>query len=189
MAAAAVADTPALPVALVVLDMQAAFLKVIAEAEPLLQRVALAISAARLLDIEVIFTEQVPHKLGGTDEQLLARAPGAAVFAKTAFSALGAKGLVEHLRLRGVDHLLIAGIETPICVYQTASQALHADFDVTLLSDAVGARRPADAAVALDALRAAGAHVLPAETVFYSILQDAADPRLRAFTQLIKSAS
>lgn len=179
----------ALPVALLVLDMQAGFLKAVAEAEPLFRRVGFAIGAARLLGMQTFFTEQVPDKLGTTDTFLTALAPGAKFFTKTAFSAFGAAGLLAHLRSSGIDHLLIAGIETPICVYQTATEALREEFDVTLLSDAVGGRRPADAAAALSALREAGAHILPSETVFYSILQDAADPRFKEFIQLVKTAS
>lgn len=178
-----------MPVALLVLDMQPAFLKVVDAAEPLFRRVQFAIGAARLLGIEVIFTEQVPEKMGVTDEFLTALAPHAKVFPKTAFSGLGAEGLEDYLRSRGIAHLLIAGIETPICVYQTATAALREDFDVTLLGDAISCRRPADAAAVLPALREAGAHILPSETVFYSILQDAADPRFREFTQLVKSGS
>lgn len=181
--------TALLPVALLVLDMQAGFLKAIADVEALRRRVGFAISAAQLLGIEVIFTEQVPDKLGETEPALKAFAPGAKVFPKTAFSALGADGLEDYLRGRGIAHLLVSGIETPICVYQTATEALRSDFDVTLLSDGIGSRRREDAAAVLPALREAGAHILPAETVFYSILQDAADPRFREFTQLVKSAS
>lgn len=191
MSSADINSQPAatLPVALLVLDMQAGFLKVVADAEPLFRRVSFAVGAARLLGIEVVFTEQVPDKLGQTDTFLTALAPGAKIFPKTSFSAFGAEGLEDYLRARGIAHLLVVGIETPICVYQTATEALRQDFDVTLLSDAVGARRREDAAAALQAMREAGAHILPAETVFYSILQDAADPRFKEFTQLVKSAS
>lgn len=178
-----------LPVALLVLDMQAGFLKAVADKDALCKRVSFAISAAQLLGIEVVFTEQVPDKLGETEPALKALAAGAHVFPKTAFSAFGASGLENHLRGRGIAHLLIIGIETPICVYQTATEALRSDFDVTLLSDAISCRRGEDAAAVLPALREAGAHILPAETVFYSILQDADDPRFREFTRLVKSAS
>lgn len=180
-------ESAPLPVALLVLDMQPAFLKVIDAAEPLFRRTQFAIGAARLLGIEVIFTEQVPGKMGVTDEFLTSLAPGARVFQKTAFSALGAEGLEDHLRNRGIDHLLIAGIETPICVYQTATAALRSEFDVTLLSDAIGCRRREDGVAVLASLREAGAHILPAESVFYSILQDATDPRFREFTALVKA--
>lgn len=182
-------SSPRLPVALLVLDMQAGFLKAVANGDLLLRRTAFAVEAAHLLGISVVFTEQVPEKLGATEESLLALCPQAKVFAKTAFSAFGAQGLKAHLREVGAEHLLIAGIETPICVYQSATEALREDFDVTLLSDVIGCRRPEDGAVALEALRQSGAHVLPAETVFYSILADAADPRFREFTKLVKSAS
>lgn len=179
----------ALPVALLVIDMQSVFMKAVPRADMLQKRVAFAIGASQLLGIEVVFTEQVPDKLGTTEESLLALAPQAPVFGKTAFSAFGAEGLAAHLRGRGVRHLLIAGIETPICVYQTATEALRNDFDVTVLADAVGCRRTEDAPFALDAIREAGAFILPSETVFYGILKDASDPRLRAFTQLVKAAS
>jgi hypothetical protein len=57
------------------------------------------------------------------------------------------------------------------------------------LSDAVGARRTDDARVCLDALARSGAHVLPAETVFYALLRDVSHPFFRAYTQLVKSHS
>ena len=59
---------------------------------------------------------------------------------------------------------------------------------MTILSDAVGARRPDDARVCLDALARSGAHVLPAETVFYALLHDVAHPFFKAYTQLVKAA-
>jgi hypothetical protein len=57
---------------------------------------------------------------------------------------------------------------------------------VTILSDAVGARRPEDAQVCLDALVRAGAHVLPSETVFYALLHDVGHPFFKAYTKLVK---
>jgi hypothetical protein len=56
-----------------------------------------------------------------------------------------------------------------------------------VLSDAVGARRSEDAATCLAALRQAGAHVLPSETVFYSLLRDATHPFFKNYTKLVKS--
>ena len=60
---------------------------------------------------------------------------------------------------------------------------------VTILSDAVEARRPEDACTCLEALRAAGAHILPTETVFYAMVGDATHPQFRAFTELVKQAA
>jgi nicotinamidase-related amidase len=77
-------------------------------------------------------------------------------------------------------------VETPVCVYQTAIDALRSGLQVTVLADCVGARRPDDAQVCLQALARAGAHLLPAETVFYSVLGSAEHPAFRAYTELVK---
>ena len=61
----------------------------------------------------------------------------------------------ELLDQRQISHLLLCGIETPVCIYQTALDALRAGVQVTLLADAIGARRADDAAACLEALAAA----------------------------------
>jgi nicotinamidase-related amidase len=173
-------------VALLVVDMQGSFLAPIANAEPLLVRCGLAVASARALGIKVLFTEQVPEKLGHTDPRLLALAPGARVFPKDSFSALQAPGLQEHLKKLGVYHLLLIGIETPICIYQTALHARDSDFDVTVLSDCIGGRRPSDCQVAIDSVARVECHVLPAETVFYSMLASSTHRSFGKFTELVK---
>lgn len=173
--------------ALLLLDLQAPFLGAVADGPAVLARCRLAAAAARLLGLGIVVTEQVPAKLGGTDGSLLAAAgPDAAVFAKDRFSALAAPGLLDHLRDREVDHLLLAGVEGPICIHQTAVQALAEGFGVTLLGDAVGARRPADQHLAFEALRRAGATILPVESVFYALIGGADHPRFREFSSLVK---
>ena len=173
-------------VALLVVDMQDAFLNVMPDRDAVLRRTALAIEAARAFGIKVIFTEQAPAKLGPTHADLLALAPEARVFAKNEFSALLAEGLQEYLRRINVYHLLLAGIETPICIYQTALHAQDNDLDVTLLSDCTTGRRPEDCVIVMEALSRAECHVLPAETVFYSMLGSSLNPRFAHFTRIVK---
>ncbi|MEO6245205.1 MAG: isochorismatase family protein, partial [Opitutaceae bacterium] len=162
---------PALPsdLLLLAIDLQPKFLAAMADAATVQRRCEFAVAAARGLGLSVAFTEQVPEKLGVTAPTLRALAPEAPVWAKQTFSALAddaiRAALLEHHR---VQHLLLCGIETPVCVYQTAVAAIAEDIQVTILSDAVGARRPDDAHACLAALARAGAHVLPSETVFYA---------------------
>ena len=152
-------------------------------------RAGLTLSAAHALGIPVFFTEQVPAKLGPTAPALRALAPDAPVFPKNTFSALADDAVPAALRAARIEHLLLIGLETPICVYQTALGALAEGFQVTLLSDAIGARRPDDHAACLAALRHAGVTVLPVETVFYALLHDAGHPLFKAFTHLVKTHS
>ena len=174
--------------ALLLVDVQDAFLRALpAGGNSLTRRGAFAAAAARLLGIPIALTEQAPAKLGPTTPLIReAAGPDAPAFAKTAFSAFGANGLGEWLRKHGTTHLLVAGLETPICIYLTVLDALAADFEVTVLADATGGRRAEDFPPVFRQLETAGARLLPSETVFYSILRDATHPRFRDFTALVK---
>lgn len=173
---------------LLCIDVQPVFVSAIADGARVQRRCEFAVAAAAGLGLPVAFTEQVPQKIGGTAPALLGLAPGAPVFAKNTFSALADDTLrAALLDERKVEHLLLCGLETPICIYQTAIAALAEGLHVTLLSDALGARRADDSAACLAALRHAGAHVLPGETVFYALLRDVQHPFFKAYTQLVKS--
>jgi len=183
--------TPAKPAEgalLLCLDLQPVFLRAVSNGGRLLGRCQFAVASARLLGMPVVFTEQVPRKLGATDPSVLALVEAPEVHAKEAFSALSAGGAAHGSPIAGkaVEHLVLCGLETPVCVYQTAVDALQSGLSVTVLADCVGARREDDARVCLEALARAGAHILPAETVYYSILGAATHPAFRAYTELVK---
>ncbi len=172
--------------ALIGLDIQETFVRTFACGEAFVRRCVLALEAANVLDIPVVLTEQAPEKLGHPLEPALRAAGSPAVYGKTSFSCFGAEGLESHLKEKEIRHLLIAGLETPICVYQSVIEAIDKGYEVTLLSDCTGARREEDAVFALRAMAAAGAHVLPVETVLYSILGDTGHPAFREITRLVK---
>ncbi len=176
---------PATPL-LLCLDMQPVFLAAIPESQRVQWRCSFALEAARGVGLSVLFTEQVPAKLGGTATDLLALCDQPEIMGKGAFSAFGDKKIAAHIRASGVKNLLICGIETPICVYQTAVDALKAGYKVTVLSDCIGARRAGDAATVLAHLAHADCAVLPAETVFYALLHEARHPFFRNYTALVK---
>lgn len=173
---------------LLCVDMQPNFLRVVVNGAQVQRRCEFAVAAAMGLGLPVAFTEQAPAKLGPTAPELLALVPGAAPFAKETFSCLAHDTIRDGLlRARGVEHLLLCGIETPVCIYQTTIDALAAGLQVTLLSDGIGARRADDATACLAELTRAGAHLLPSETVFYSMLRDVKHPFFKTYTQLVKT--
>lgn len=175
---------------LLLVDMQDGFLCPIPAREQLVRRCRLALQAATLFGIPVAISEQAPDKLGPTVPELLAAAPGAEVFPKTAFSALRARCMDAWLAGHSIRHLLLAGIETPICIYQTALDAAQRDLPLTLLTDCLGARRVDDAAAVLAFLAARTPHAfIPCESLFYSLLGDAQAPLFREWTKLVKEAS
>jgi len=173
---------------LLCVDLQSVFLNAVVDGPRVIKRCGFAIQAAKGFNVPVVFTEQVPQKLGPTLPELLQLAPEAKQFGKATFSALADDGIRDAIRAMDVEHLILCGIETSVCVYQTALDALDAQLQVTILADAVSARRPDDAQVCLDALRARNhVAVLPSETVFYSMLQSVKHPFFKTFTQLVKA--
>jgi len=173
---------------LLAVDLQPGLLAAIDPAGALVRDCRFALAAATGLGLPVAFTEQVPAKLGPTPPALRSAAPTAPIWPKESFSAFGDPTVRDALLAPGGPrHLLLAGIETPICVYQTAIDALRADLAVTVLTDCVGACRAADAAASLAALARLGCHLLPAETVFYSLLQASHHPFFRGLTALVKA--
>ncbi len=183
------APKPPSAILLLCVDMQPTFLAAMAEGAAVLRRCEFAIAAAQGLGLPVVFTEQVPQKLGATAPELLQRAPKAPQFGKTTFSALADDGIRDAVKSFDVDHVLLCGIETPVCVYQTALDCLNEQYQVTVLSDAVGGRRESDGRTTLDALARSGVHVLPSESVFYALLGDTHHPFFKAYTQLVKGFS
>jgi nicotinamidase-related amidase len=182
-------SNPSKHLGLLLIDLQDVFLKAIPDRERLLKRSAFALRAAELLGVSVAVTEQVPEKIGATTEVLSGSWDvNTPVFDKSAFSAFEAAGLNRWIESSQIDHLLLAGIETPICIYQTALQALGADIGVTLLSDCISERRLEDRAPVLEQLLSMDAHILPSETIFYSLLGSAEHPKFREFNDLVKEA-
>jgi nicotinamidase-related amidase len=171
---------------LLCLDLQPVFLSAIPGSATVQRRCEFAVEAAHGLGLPVLFTEQVPAKLGPTAPDLLRLLPKPEAHGKDSFSALGDEHITRRMQEIGAEHLLICGIETPICIYQTALAALRSEYQVTILTDCVGARRADDAVTALAALSKAGCNLLPAETVFYALLNDARHPFFRAYTTLVR---
>jgi nicotinamidase-related amidase len=183
-----IAPDPTVGTLLLCVDLQPVFLRAVVDGARVQRRCEFAVAAAIGLGLPVAFTEQVPHKLGGTAPGLLALAPASLCHPKTSFSALADETLRAALIASPqTEHLLLCGIETPICVYQTAIAALAEGLQVTVLTDCIGARRPEDAAHCLTALQLAGVHILPSETIFYALLGGVQHPFFKPFTQLVKS--
>jgi len=175
---------------LLCIDLQDAFLKAIPDRDTLIRRCGFSIEAAKLLGVSIAATEQLPEKLGATNAELAECWPeNTPVFAKGAFSALEAEGLHRWIEVNPIDHLLLIGIEVPICIYQTAVQAMGDDLGVTLLSDCVSQRRSEDRAPVFQQLLAMEAHILPSETIFYSLMGSAEHPQFRDYTRLVKAAA
>ena len=170
----------------VIMDMQENLLKAVKRKTELEDSIVLQIKIFGLLKIEQCLTEQAPEKLGATFSGILNLCKGIPVFEKCTFSAFGSDQFREWLKNMNISHLLISGIETPICIYQTCLDALRENLQVTVISDCVGARRQGDAETVLAQLSSFGCSIIPLETICYSLLKDSAHAEFKSISNLVR---
>tara|TARA_B100001093_G_scaffold508751_1_gene571555 strand:- start:511 stop:1089 length:579 start_codon:yes stop_codon:yes gene_type:complete len=156
------------------------------EGDKLMKSVNLMVRAMQLLKIPLLVTEQAPEKLGHTLPQVFEGLQPPLFFQKNTFSAFGSYSFCQWVEENEIKQLLLSGVETSICIYLTALDAMTRDLGVTILSDCVASRRSKDGADALSALSDAGVHILGVETVLYSVMTSSSHPKFREISKLVR---
>lgn len=169
-----------------IMDLQDRLLASIENKDNLIASNALWIKACKLLQLETLLTEQVPDKLGPTHPALFQVAKDLPILAKSSFSAFGNEEFLERIERSKPSRLILSGVETSICIYLTAIDAIAHKLQVTVLSDGVAGRRPDDSNTTLKELASLGASVLPIETVIYSFLKDSSHDHFKPLSALIR---
>jgi nicotinamidase-related amidase len=172
--------------ALLVVDMQAKLLPLIAGHERITWNVRRLIDGANILGVPLAATEQYPQGLGPTTPELaqrLGEIPG-----KLAFSACECSELFTGWRDRGIWKLLVCGIETHVCVGQTVHDLLAEGFRVYVAADAVGARGAIDHDIALRRMDSAGATLTTTEAALFEWCARAGSPEFKQISQLVRES-
>jgi nicotinamidase-related amidase len=174
---------------LVVIDIQQRLAAAMprADLEHCVRNTAILLQAAAALDIPVFNTEQYPRGLGETLPELQRHRPATAwCAAKTGFSCCAADGFSDRLDDLRRRQVVLTGMESHICVLQTAFDLQQRGFDVQVAADAVCARSPERTDIALQRLRTAGITVTHSESVLFEWLRDAGHPQFRYVSALLK---
>ena len=171
---------------LIFIDVQGKLHEIMHEKEILDGNLDRLIRCAQLLEVPIIGTEQIPEKLGSTSEPFKSLLADVPMIGKSAFSCCGEPTFVEAFQLLEKGQAILIGIETQVCIYQTAIDLLEDGIEVFVVADAVSSRMPENKQLAIQAMRDAGVKVIPAETALFALLRDAADPRFKELLKLIK---
>ncbi|MBO0698753.1 MAG: isochorismatase family protein, partial [Zavarzinella sp.] len=147
--------------------------------------VGFLLDVANLLKVPALATEQYPQGLGPTNAELVHRLPPEPA-AKVAFSSCGAPGLLAEMRRLGRSNVVVAGMETHVCVLHTTLDLLAEGLQVFLPVDAVQSRFRVDHDAALRRLERAGAIPTTAETVAFEWLGGSDHPQFKAVSKLIQ---
>jgi nicotinamidase-related amidase len=149
--------------------------------------VSILLQAAVHLDIPVLSTEQYPQGLGGTLPDIQQYRPAStACLAKTGFSCCSAEGFSEALADLQRSQVILAGVESHVCVLQTALELKQDQFEVFVAEDAVCARDRQRTCNAMARLRQAGVVVTHSESVMFEWLRDATHPKFKTVSGLLK---
>lgn len=170
---------------LLAIDLQERLVPALTDAARFLSRARLLLEGGALLGLPVIATEQNPRGLGSTLPGLLP--DGVAPHAKTSFDAIATPSIAAALG--GTGSVVVLGCETHVCVLQTVLSLRAAGRRVLVVADATASRQAEDRSLGLARMASEGAEIVSAEMVLFEALRDAADPRFRALSALIKAAS
>lgn len=173
---------------LIIVDMQPSFLNAIHEKDRVLSRIRFIAEIALLLNVPVLATEQYCTRMGGTEESLstLLTSHGVKPSDKMSFSCCGSSAFMSDLNATGKKQAVIVGIETHICVNQTAHHLLSDGFEVLVAADAVGSRYEDMYEIGLRRMADAGITIAHTESIAYEWLDTAENPKFKEALKLVK---
>ena len=171
---------------LMVIDMQGNLYESMQDKPFLLENVRKLIRGMQVFGIPVIVTEQIPEKLGPTIEPVVSLLPDAPRIPKSDFSCCGEEKIMKALKALERQQVLLCGIETHVCVYQTAVDLLGFGYDVYLVADAVSSRTVLNREIGIRKMCDEGARLASTEMVLFELIRSADDPKFREIFKIVK---
>ena len=170
---------------LMVIDIQEKLVPVMKYKDQVIDNNRILITAAKEMEFPVIATEQYPRGLGRTVPELLDLLDENNVFAKNSFTAYTdeVKGTLKSL---GKKKVLMTGMETHVCVFQTARDLINEGYQVFLVKDGLASRSKSNFLNGLDLMESLGAVITNTETIIFDLLKISGTPEFKIMSKMIK---
>jgi len=174
--------------ALLVVDIQERLMPVISGRDGVVKNSVLLLKAAQTLKMEVVATSQYAARIGELLPEIQTELTGVAVLDKLHFSCFADAAISARIKALPppVNTLIVCGVETHICIYQTVAGALRDGYRVVVAADAVSARTVKNHKLGLARLRELGAVVASTEMVIYELLGQAGTPAFKELLPFLK---
>lgn len=170
----------------VVVDVQERLYPHIHEHEAMARRCAMLIRGLRILEVPILVTEQYVKGLGKTIP-IVAEALGEHdAYEKISFSCCGDGAFESELLSYARHQVVLMGIETHVCVLQTALDLLASGNTVVIVEDCVSSRTEVDKRVAIERIRHAGGIITTAESLLFELLRNAGTDTFKQISHLVK---
>lgn len=178
---------------LVVVDIQERLAAAMERRQQVLDKTSLLIRAASIVGVPILVTRQYPKGLGdvepalaGVLEEVRAAGKRVSVVDKVSFDCFGEQSFCDSIADSGKAQLLFAGMETHICITQTALAGLRENFDVHVAGDATCSREAESHELALQRLAHAGAVITSSESAAYELVGRAGTEEFKALLSAVK---
>ncbi len=171
---------------LVVVDIQGKLAQLMHGKEVLFKNIQILIKAANILSIPILWCQQCPDALGPTIPGIAQLLADNEPIDKSAFSCCGNEQFNIKLNKSKRQQFLLCGIETHVCIYQTAADLLAKGFSVDLIADAISSRTPENKQIAINRMAAEGINISCTEMALFELLKTAEHPQFKQIAKLIK---
>jgi len=172
--------------ALLIVDIQERLADLMESKAQLTKNVSILIQASEQLNIPIIYTEQVPEKIGKTISAIAQYLEKYRVIEKRCFSCYGEGTFVERLEAVSRKQIVITGIETHVCIYQTVCDLMDKNYEVQVIEDAVSSRSIANKKAALKKIEKKGAEITTTEMIIFEWLKTAEHEKFHEISKLIR---
>ncbi len=172
--------------ALVVIDVQGKLAQLMYDKTNLFENLRRMVQGAQILEVPVLVTEQYPQGIGPTVAEIADLMPNLKPISKTSFSCCGDNAFNTALQPLSRRQILLTGIETHICVQQTAVDLISSGYAVQVVADAVSSRTLENKHIGLEKMRSAGAVITSTETALFELLKAAEGHQFKAVLNLVK---
>jgi len=172
--------------AIVLIDVQGKLAEIMYDSNKLIKNIEMLIKGANLLEIPIIWTEQLPDKLGKTTKSISDLLFDQKPIIKSEFSCVKNDDFSYLLGKKDYNHFLLCGIETHVCVYQTAKDLLNLGHDVEIIADAVSSRTELNRNIGIEKMTSLGAKLTNVEMLLFEKQEIAVGEIFRELIKIIK---
>jgi len=171
---------------LLVIDVQEKLFRAIHQKEQLMDNLQRLIKGIKILEIPILLTEQYPQGLGATIPEIAQLLPDIRPLPKICFSCCGDEAFLQAFKKLNRKQVLIAGIESHVCVYQTAADLLTAGYEVYAVSDTISSRNEQNSDIGLKMMTQLGAKITSTEAALFELLKVAKGDKFKAISQIVR---
>lgn len=171
---------------LVVIDVQGKLARLMCNSEILFKNLQKIIKGAKILEIPIIWTEQNPEKIGPTINEIAKLVRPVKPISKASFSCFHNEVFMRTLESLSRNQILLTGIESHICVYQTAVDLVNSGYEVYVVEDAISSRVEWNKKIALESMQNSGVKLTCTEMALFEILKVAEGNKFKEILKLIK---